>query len=205
MKKFLTWIVDLFRRSPQGAGTLTQQPGVPGQGPMGAQPVPGQVIERVVERQVIPGTPVGFAVAEEVSVGGDGSLDRTRTVVGLLAGCGHLISDYDHLGGRCNFCEAEAQELLAKGQIDLYSAHSYSLYCAGCGTRCRCGLSTCQRHAARVQQADGQADGSVTLCPRCAEDHRKAQLVQRVLGIVLGPFISVPPPEQGKENLDGTR
>jgi len=197
------FIKDLFRRSAQGAGVPAQQPGVPGQGPISPQPVPGQVIERVVERQVIPGTSVGFAVAEEVSVGGDGSLDRTRTVVGLLAGCGHLISDYDHLGGRCNFCAAEAQELLAKGQIDLYSAHSYGLYCAGCRATCgACGQSTCQRHAVRLQQADGSVIG---LCPRCAEEHRKGQLVQQVLGIVLGPFISIPPPEQGKENLDGTR
>jgi hypothetical protein len=46
-----------------------------------------------------------------------------------------------------------------------------------------------------VQQADGSV---VYLCPLCAQDHQKGQLVQRVLGIVLGPFVTIPRPEQAK-------
>jgi hypothetical protein len=120
-----------------------------------------------------------------------------------MGGDRHLISDYEHLGGRCPFCEAEAQELLARGQIDVYTAACHSLYCKDCRATCSaCNQSSCKRHALPVQQADGSV---ISLCPLCAEAHEKGQLVKRVLGIVLGPFVFVPPPEHEREDPNGTR
>jgi hypothetical protein len=132
-----------------------------------------------------------FSVTQLASAGPDGSLDRVRSVLGIVGGDGHLIESFEQLGGRCVFCALEAQEMVAAGLMDLEAAEHHSLFCSSCRSTCdACRRTACRRHALVFQPDD--ASPAVLLCPDCMQEAKRAQFFQKIIRTLTVPFLKDP-------------
>ncbi len=154
---------------------------------------PGRPIERTVERQVIPGTRLSIMVTQSAYSGPDGSLDRVRDVRGVMAGCSHLVTSYEQLGGRCIFCQTEAAELVSAGATDLAALEAMTLFCVSCMSECAlCRRTICRRHALQWQDDVGAV---AYLCPTCREAADRARFFQKLMRAITFPFVNNPDQE----------
>jgi len=193
--KFWGW---LLQRSPQNA----DRPDIQQQAfdtvadvgfPAGAQP-----IEISSETESLVDSPIKLGSVDAASKGSEGQLIRAHNSLVVILGCGHAVKqsqaaddDERHIrgiAGRCPYCFAEIEELIAKGKVEImpFDAERLSLVCSDCGKITTSGFLCCPRHYKDVPNPDG----TVTyLGPEDAEEQARQNTAKAILS-ALGSLVS---------------
>jgi hypothetical protein len=212
-EKLKTFLGDLLRRSPLGAG----QPYIPGRPADTSDSMPKKVepfyTETDSDIEDIAGTPIYFGTEKHTEVTANGSATHETRKRAHLLGSGRLVTGLEpriikdgiqlpSVCGVCYKCKEESAQFLAEGLISLEEAHRLALFdtdsaaqCDGCGRR-----DLCVRHCRPFIGADGTR---ANLCPDCTKAAHRDKCFQIALGILLSPVSyrkTLPPAHQGENH-----
>ena len=135
----------------------------------------------------IAGTNIGFGTQKIVQVDSRGQARDFSQTKSHIVGSGKLVSKIEDIAGVCRYCQAEAIVALEANLINIEEAQIKSLYDTLSSSRCDiCGINTCCRHCRPIQMPDGLTQ---LLCIDCQKQLKGQILKQRIIGLLLSPFI----------------
>ena len=142
----------------------------------------------------IAGTNIGFGTQKLVQVDSRGQAKDFSQTQSHIVGSGKLVSKIEDIAGVCRYCQTEATVALEANLITIEQAQIKSLYDIQSASRCDiCGINTCTRHCRPIQMPDGSTR---QLCVDCQKEFKGQILKQKIIGLLLSPFIETENPNE---------
>ena len=143
--------------------------------------------ESQINIHTVSGTNIGFGTQKIIQVDSRGQAKDFSQTQSHIVGSGRLISKAEDIAGVCQFCQIEAEEALEKNLITIEAAQIKSFYDNLSASQCNiCGTNTCSRHCRPILLPDGLTQ---YLCITCQKKLRGKIIKQRIIGLLLSPFI----------------
>jgi len=186
--KLWDWLIN---RSPKNAAMPDVQPGPASDTANTTQPPGAQVVETNLAFQSCMGLLSRLGKEDSLLRGPDGNLVRVNEQVGILLGCGHVVTQLQAvdekgrhvrgIAGVCDGCFGENCRLLQKGRISALDAERLSLVCTDCGKITVSGHLSCPKHYSTVITPDGTPN---YIDAEQAKEMKRQDTVRTALGII---------------------